>query len=144
MSDFRGLAALPTILLIGGIIVEIAIAGVFISYLLSQSGFGAKLSAEALAAAQAGVQDALMKIVRDKTFSSSSGYDITVGSRNARVVVCKDSKTVSSVCDTYNPGKDEITSIGAASLKKRQLQAIVNVNATSGAVEIESIREIAL
>ena len=106
----KAIVALPTILLIGGIIVEIAVAGVFIAYLLSQSGFGAKLSAEALAAAQAGIQEAMMKIVRDKNFSSS-GYDIAVGSRAAHIIVCKDSKTVSSVCSTANSGKENLTII---------------------------------
>ena len=139
----KAIVALPTILLIGGIIVEIAVAGVFIAYLLSQSGFGAKLSAEALAAAQAGIQEAMMKIVRDKNFSSS-GYDIAVGSRAAHIIVCKDSKTVSSACSTANPGKDEITSLGSASIKRRQLRAMVNVNSATGEVKIESIVELPL
>ena len=42
-----GQAALPTILLIGGIITEIAIAGVLIAFILSNSGWGERLSAQA-------------------------------------------------------------------------------------------------
>ncbi|PIY59498.1 hypothetical protein COY96_01505, partial [Candidatus Wolfebacteria bacterium CG_4_10_14_0_8_um_filter_37_11] len=85
MNNNKATAALPAMLFIGGIIVEIGIAGAFISYYLSQSGFGIKMSAEALAAAEAGVQDALIKIIRNKDFTSS-GYDLTVGNRSANVV----------------------------------------------------------
>jgi len=141
-----GVAALPTILLIGGIIVEIGIAGAFISFLLSQSGFGAKLSAEAFAAAQSGIDDAMMRIVRDKNFYTgpAAPYTLTVGNRSAQVIICKDFKTVSSACDTINDGKDEITSLGSALTKRRQLRAIVNVDNNTGEVRVESIQEIAL
>ena len=40
------MTALPTVFLIGGEIIEIAIAGVFIVYFLGQSSFGVKWSAE--------------------------------------------------------------------------------------------------
>ncbi len=142
----NAVAALPTILLIGGIIVEIGVAGAFVSYLLSQSGFGAKLSAEAFAAAQSGIDDAMLKIVRDKNFYTgpAAPYTLTVGNRSAQVIVCKDLKTVSSACGTSNIGKDEITSLGSALTKRRQLRAIVNVDDNTGEVKVESIQEIAL
>jgi hypothetical protein len=130
-----GIAALPTILLIGGIIVEIAIAGVFIAYFLSQSGFGAKLSAEALAAAESGVQDAFIRISRDKNFVSPSPYSVSVGSRSAQITV---------LGETPLPGKKQITSLGSASIKRRQLQAVVNVDSNTGEVKVESIKEIPL
>ena len=62
------MTALPTVLLIGGVIIEIAIAGVFIVYFLGQSSFGVKWSAEALAAGRTGVYDAVLKIIREKIF----------------------------------------------------------------------------
>lgn len=131
----KATAALPAMLFIGGIIVEIGIAGAFISYYLSQSGFGVKMSAEALAAAEAGVQDAIIKIIRNKNFTSS-GYDLAVGNRSTNVVVCKDS------CS--GTGKHKITSIGSAAVKRRKIEAVVNVNSTTGEVKIESILEVAI
>ncbi|MEK7553456.1 MAG: hypothetical protein AAB504_02115 [Patescibacteria group bacterium] len=131
----KGTAALPAMLFIGGIIVEIGIAGAFISYYLSQSGFGVKMSAEALAAAEAGVQDAIIKIIRNKNFTSS-GYDLAVGSRSTNVVVCKDS--------CAGTGKHKITSIGSALVKRRKIEAVVNVNSTTGEVKIESILEVVI
>lgn len=145
----KGAAALLTVLMIGGIVVEIGIAFLFITYFLGQSGFGVKLSAEALAAAQAGIQDGIMKVVRDKTINyttSGSPYTLTVSSRSAEVTICKDLKTVSTACDTSTgmSGKHEITSLGKAFTKRRKLRAILNVNSTTTEVQVESIQEIAL
>lgn len=143
----NGAAALLTVLMIGGIIVEIGIAFLFITYFLGQSGFGVKLSAEALAAARAGIEDGIIKIVRDKTINyttSGSPYTITVSSRSAQVTICKDTKTAATACDTVNTGKHEITSLGSAFTKRRELRAILNVNSTSSEVQMESIQEIAL
>ncbi|MCL5004671.1 MAG: hypothetical protein M1170_01865 [Patescibacteria group bacterium] len=131
----RGTAALPAMLFIGGIIVEIALAGAFISYYLSQSGFGVKISAEALAAAEAGVQDALIRIIRDKNFSSA-GYNLTVGNRSANIIVCKDS--------CAGTGKHKITSTGTAMLKRRKIEAVANVDSVTGEVKIESVQEAAI
>ncbi len=126
---------MPAMLFIGGIIVEIALAGAFISYYLSQSGFGVKISAEALAAAEAGVQDALIRIIRDKNFSSA-GYNLTVGNRSANIIVCKDS--------CAGTGKHKITSTGTAMLKRRKIEAVANVDSVTGEVKIESVQEAAI
>ena len=140
----NGIAALPTMLLLGGIIVEISIVGAFISYLFSQSSFGIRLSEEALSFAQSGIQDAMIKIIRNKDFSSVSGYDIIIENKTARIVVCRESKSVGGDCNTSNPGKSEITSTGSVSTKKRKLRAIVNVNSNTGEIKVESIGEIQL
>ncbi len=80
----KGTVTLPVVILMGGIITEIAIAGAFLAYFLSQSGFGLKLSAEAFAAAQSGIEDAKLKIIRNKDFTSSPNpYTLSVGSRSA-------------------------------------------------------------
>ena len=125
---------MPTILLISGVIVEISVAGILVAYFFSQSGFGMKLSAEALGAANAGVSDALIKIVRDKNFFHP-GYDLTVGRGQARVAVCRDA------CVS---GKHEIISLGSVLTKRRKIQAIVNVDSSTGEVKVESIKEISL
>ncbi len=143
----KAAAALLTVLMVGGIIVEIAIAFVLITYFLSQSGFGAKMSAEAMDAAHAGIEDGVMKVVRDKNINyttSGSPYTVAVASRSAQVTICKDTRTVVTACDTAMSGKHEITSLGMAFTKRRELQAILNVNSTNGEVNVESIQEIAL
>ena len=144
-SKVMAAATLPVVLLVGGLVVEIAIAGAFIAYFLSQSGFGVKLSAEALAAAKAGIQDAKMRIVRNKNFiPSPNPYTLTIGNNSAQITVCKELKTVSTACDTAMAGKFEITSLGTAFTKRRQVQAILYVASTTAEVKLESEKEIAL
>ena len=133
----RGFASLPVILLIGGMLVEIGIAGAFISYFLSQSGLGIRLSQDALAAAQAGVEDALIRIVRDKNFNPSPNpYTITVGNNSVQVAVCKDT------CVGSN--KFQIDSLGIAFNKQRKIRAIISVNNLTGEVKLESENEITI
>ncbi|PIU98560.1 hypothetical protein COS61_00745 [Candidatus Wolfebacteria bacterium CG03_land_8_20_14_0_80_40_12] len=132
-----GAAALVAVLLIGGLIVELGIAGIFISYYFSQSGLGIKLSEEALAAARSGIQDAEIKIIRNKNFiPSPNPYTLTVGERTVQVDVCKDS------CAGAN--KYQITALGMALTKRRQIQAIFYVDDNTGEVKLESEKETAL
>lgn len=141
----KGAAALPIVLLVGSLLVEIGIAGSFIAYYLSQSGFGVKLSAEALAAAKAGIQDAKMRIVRNKNFIPSlNPYTLNIGNNSAQITVCKEKKTVSTACDTAMDDKFEVTSLGMAFTKRRQVQAILYVDSTTGEMKLESEKEIAI
>lgn len=134
----KGVVALSTTLLISGIIIEIAISGLLVSYFLVQGSFGAKWSADALAVAQTGIQDGLIKIVRDKDLNyitSGSPYSISVGDWTAQVEIRK---------DTPGNGKSEIISSGSAKNKQRRLQAILDVDSQTGKVKVESIKEIVI
>lgn len=145
LNSHRGIATLPMVLLIGGLLAELGIVGLFMAYFMAQSGFGARLSEEALAAARAGVADAEMKIIRDTNFSPSPNpYSLTVGNYSAQITVCKNLKTVSGTCDTPMPDKFEITSLGNAITKQRKIQAIVNIDINTGEIEVESEKEIPL
>ncbi len=128
MLKIKAAVTLPIVLLI---------AGAFMAYYLSQSGLGVKLSEEALAAARAGIQDVRMRIVRDKSFTPSSNpYILTVGNRTTQITVCKDS--------CAGTGKFQITSLGMALTKRRQVQSIISVDSLTGEVKIESEKEIAI
>ncbi|MBI3638638.1 hypothetical protein HY227_02755 [Candidatus Wolfebacteria bacterium] len=143
----KGAVAILGVLMLGGVIVEIALTGLFVVYYLGESGFGVKLSAEALAAAEAGIADAKIKIVRNKDIASSGVVTstLTVGNRSAEIKICtKGYKTGTSECDTAATGKYEINSIGIASLKRRKLRAVLNVNSTTSEVQVESLQEVAL
>ena len=159
MSDVRckyvdnsGVAVLPTILLIVGLLTTISASLLFISYFFGQGSFGIKLSNEALAAAQAGISDAIIRVVRDKNYDTdNSFYPLTVGNRSAQVIVCAENyktNSISSPCgvvDSINlVGRREITSIGSAFNKKRRLKAIINVNDDSGEIKTELVEEVAL
>lgn len=132
----KGVAALTTILMIGGISVTIIIAITATSYLFVQSEFGSKLSSDAFFAASAGVQDATIKIIRDKSFTQAT-TTLLVGNYSADVAVCRDLPCAAL-------GKDKILSVGKAQSRRRQLEAILNVDSVNGAVRLESLKEVSL
>ena len=137
LLNTKAAATLPVILLVGGLIVEIGITGAFIAYFLNQSGFGIKLSEEALAAARAGIQDATIRIVRDKNFNPSPNpYTLTIGNRSAQVTICKDT--------CAGTDKFQVDSLGIAFNKRRKIRAVIYVNSLTGEVKLESEREIAI
>ncbi len=130
-------ASLPVILLIGGMLVEIGVTGAFVAYFLGQSGLGIRLSQDALSAAQSGVEDALIRIVRDKNFNPSPNpYILAVGSSSVQIAVCKDT------CVGAN--KFRIDSLGTIFNKKRGIRAIIGIDGLTGEVKLESENEITL
>lgn len=133
----EGVAALPTLLILGGIIVNTVIIIVLGVYLLIGSGFGNKLSSEALAAAKAGIQDGILKVARDKNFSGS--YEFAVGQRSVSIEICKDLD--SPIC--VGQGRRKISAIGSALTRRRKLEAVLSVSSL-GEVKLESVKETAL
>lgn len=151
----KGVIALPTIILIGGIILEIVLTLSLVSYLLLQSGAGSKFAAEALVYAQSGVDDSVIKIIRNNNLGNGSGYKYTLNIdpiRQTKVFVCKDYdfvsdfQTAENICDVYQSttGKTNIISLGKSFNKYRLLKAVVNINSNNNEVKIESVQEIPL
>ena len=126
----NGQIALPIVLLIGGIVVEIGIIGASFSYILISSGYGERLSAIALAAAHSGIQDAFLELARSKNFPSSTYFLYDLGRGKATVKVEKP-----------GTGRRQITSIGEALLRKRKLQAFLSVDEITGKIFFESLTE---
>lgn len=136
-----GISTLPTMLLLGGIIIEIAIASAFLTYYFNVTNYAARLSAEALAAARAGVDDALIQLVRNKNFTAyPDPYTVEVaGGRVALVTVCKD--LLPPEC--AGVGKDKVISIASAANKQSKIEAILTITA-DGQVSVDSLKEVPL
>ena len=135
----NGQIALPFILLVSGIIVEITIAGSFVTYFLSTSGLGERLSLRASAAANSGIRDAMIKISRDKEYASTpQSYELSVGNDSADVSVSKTDD------DPNNSYIYTINSTGVASSRQRKLQAVLVVNQTTGFIQLQSVQETAV
>ena len=132
----NGVAALPMILILGGLVVEITIAVLSASYIFIESEFGNKLSSEAMLAARAGVADAIFKVVRDKTFTSAT-TTLAVGNYSADVSVCRELPCLAI-------GKHKIISVGKAQTRRRSLEAVLIVDSTTGEVRLESLKEVQL
>lgn len=129
-----GIVALPVILMLGGLIAEIAIAMAVSVFLLTSSEFGMRLSSDAFFAARAGIQDGILRIVRDKNFTSS--YNLTVGNVTADVTVCN----ISCV----GAGKAKVAAVGRAQSRSRKLEAVFAVSSGTGEVRLESLKEVQL
>lgn len=154
-----GVATLPTVLIISGIVMEIAIAGTIIATLLSNAAFSDRLSAEALAMARAGAQDGIMKVVRYKNCTTSGTPGNCPGSStttcefwtNCDILTFGSNRTaevwVSSRTEVppVNSGiyQTVISSVGTAVArrKKVEVKVVVDVN---GRVQVQSFKEVPL
>ena len=138
---YEGQMTLPFILLVSGIIIEIAIAGAFVTYFLSTSGYGERLAARAEAAARSGINDVLARVMQDKDFSivpCSTPYTYTI------VAGVGDTAEI-SLCRTTDFSTNKytftITSIGIAASQQKKFTATALVDETTGQIELQSITE---
>src|SRR3989338_4354517 len=104
----KGIASLPTVLLISGIILELGIASLALSTISSKTSTDAKLSMIALNAAYAGADEALLKITQDKRYPTAASCVLPANTFNLDPDLFTDDVTV-AVCVT----KD---SVAAASI----------------------------
>lgn len=114
----RGIAALPTVIVIGTLVLLIVVALISSGMIENAISFGHSQSQEAYVVAELGAQDAIMRIARNKDFESA-GYQITVSNGTANI-------TVSGVTTKT------IVSAGTVSNKTRTLQVVANVGVCNG------------
>jgi len=135
----KGQIALSFVLLVSGVIIEIVIAGSFVTYFLSNSGLGDRLQSRAATAAYSGVWDALLKISRNRDFASSNqNYGLATGSDSATVSV---SRTLNSGANAY---VYSIVSIGTAGTEEKDISATAIVDQLTGQIQLQSIADQAL
>lgn len=132
-----GQATLSFILLVSGVVLEVAVAGSFVAYFSNTAGFGERLAARALAAARAGVDDAVLQVVRNKEFvaEGTASYTFDVGSDVVSVLT---TRTTDSDAGTYIY---TVTATGVAKSRQRRLVARVVVNQTNGLTELQGVTE---
>lgn len=130
LKDARGVSTLPIILLLGGMIMEIAVALALLTYYFNNTNFSIRLSAEALETAKAGIEDAIIKVIRDKNFSGN--YPLEIEGRVADITVCRHACVA---------GKTEILAVASAFNKQKKLKAILDVKEDNGKVLVESVKE---
>src|SRR3989344_7435502 len=135
-------------LLLGGIIIEIAIASTFLAYYFNNINFGARLSSEALEAARGGIDDALVRAINNKFCPDATcpgSYQVTVASgRTANVTMVHPGASQPCGADPNNPATTqlEITSVGGTVNRNRTMRAVATVSCLSGEVTVNSINEI--
>ncbi len=135
----KGQIALSFVLLVSGVIVEIVIAGSFVTYFLSNSGLGERLESRAVTAAYSGLWDALARISKNRDFlPSSNPYGLTINNDSATIDV---SRVLDSGAGVY---VYSITSLGTAGTRERSIFGKAIVDRNTGQIQLQSVTDQAL
>ncbi len=143
----HGVISLGATILLGGIMVEIGIAVALLSFFVNQGTAGGRLSAAALAAAGAGVDDAVLRIIRNEypSVSYAVSYASQFSSAYSTVTICKGGDIG---CAFSDPRKFDIISIGQSGsqppFRKRKLNAVLEVDPAIWLIRVEKVTEVQL
>ena len=117
----KGIAALITVLSLGGLIFTISMASAIIAFWANQNIKSIRDSNKAYYASYSGVQDALIKLERNKDFTGSFNLSIN-GTNDVSVVV------------SFASGQATINSTSTLSQINKKLQTVADINATTGLI----------
>lgn len=134
LKTTAGVSTLPTMLLLGSIIIEIVVAMAFLTYYFNTLNFSARLTSEALETARAGAQDGINKVILDKNCCGGPYTVTTSNGRTATVNVCKD------VC--LGAGQTRVLSTATVFNKQRTIEADLSVDPVTGQVAVNALKEI--
>lgn len=137
-----GVSTLPTMLLLGSIIIEIVIAMAFLTYYFNTLNFSSRLASESLETARAGAQDGINKVILDKNAYFVPAYQVTTSSgRTANVTITRPNPCSSDFVATPT-GTTQIDSTATVFNKNRTIRAVVQVDCLSGQVGVTSLSEL--
>ncbi len=128
----KSIAALPTILIITFILVEISTVLALLNYHLGWIENQNSMMEKTLYLAEAGIYDTLPRIERNLNFTCSSSTINFDNNQQAEISV---------LGDTPSSGKDTIISIGKYKNLKRKIEVIIEIDQTTGKVNILSWKE---
>jgi hypothetical protein len=126
MKKSNGQAALSTMLVIGGLISLIALTLIVVIFSYISSSYGFQYSQKAFAVANAGADDALIQLIRNKSFENQTGYSVNVSNDIATVQVVQNS-----------PQSGQVTIISTANVLnyKSKVKVVVSID-SNGEVRI--------
>jgi hypothetical protein len=128
----KGVAALITVLSLGGLIMTISMGMAVISFWANQNIKSIRDSNKAFYAAQSGIQDSLIKLERNKDFPSSN-FNLSLYNTNDV-----------SVSLTNSSGQATVNATSTIGTANKKLQAVINVDTTTGLVTPTSTAEISI
>ncbi len=136
-----GVASLLVTLLLGGIIVEMSLIGMLLITKTQNANSGIRQSQDTLSAAQSGLDDGILTVIRNKN-GPYGDKNFTVGVATVEVGFCKNAYSKNSDCDTPAVGIYEVSAVASTGLKRRKMAAQLRVDAITGLVVVESIKEV--
>ena len=132
----RGAILLPMIVMISAILLTIGLAGLTVGVALSRANASVRLAARAIFGAQAGIDDAKRRIIRNPQWAPScaslvsGSYSLALGT--AAVTVC-----VSKSGDRYS-----VQSLGNAQGTRRRIDATLETDPLTGKMRAVSSYEV--
>jgi|GEM_PF-965555 len=138
----RGVAALPVILLISGIILEIVAASALLAFSFSSGSFGTLLAAEALFGARTGSDDAIYRVIKNNYLSSYS-LTTTTGTHTVVIDVTVEKDPADfGVCSIAWGCRYRIYSSGRVLFRERKVETILAVDPNTREIRRESFKEV--
>ena len=135
--DKRGIVSITTVMIIGTVVMETALVGLVVAYLVGEQGMGVRASYSAIAAAESGIDDVLLHIARNKDWVPSGANPYTLSVGNFLVDVAVTRTPVDLRFNQYT-----ILATGRALTKKVQIQSIFIVDGYTGSVSQQSMTEL--
>jgi hypothetical protein len=130
----RGAVLLPTVIMMGAVLLAIGMAGLAVGVVLSRSNNLIRTSARALAGARGGVEDVSRRFVRDSSWAPtcppSPTYVLSFNGSSVAVCVNRSGNIVT------------VQSVGTASGISRRIDANLSIHSVSGKVSLQSSNEV--
>ena len=127
----RGQIALTTVLLIGSFIMIMVLTLAFLSVSIVSSGRLVQSSNRALAVSSAGVQDAVLKLIRNNAFNED--FQVNVGGDTASVDITN---------TAFNDGRVIVVSSSTVNSSQRGVRAIISIVSSTGQVNLISMEQL--
>ena len=137
----RGAVLLPTVIMMGAVLLAIGMAGLAVGVVLSRSNNLIRTSTRALLGARGGVEDVSRRFVRDSSWNPSAcasytSPTYTLAFNGSSVAVCVTRNNASSTV--------AVQSVGTANGVSRRIDANLSIDSVSGKVTLSSSNEIPL
>jgi|GEM_PF-2073072 len=132
----RGAVLLPTVIMMGSVLLAIGMAGLAVGVVLSRSNKLIRTSSRAMTGAEGGVQDAMRRFIRDSSWSPSCPPTPTYTLTHNGAAV--------AVCVNRSGNTATVQSVGTASGVSRRIDASLFIHPVSGTITLSSFNEIPL
>jgi len=129
----KGVAALVTVLSLGSLIFIVSLATTVLAFWAIKNIDATQKSLKAYYAAYSGVQDALIKLERNKDFETIENFELSVNSANVSVSVSNDLE-----------GHATTTSTAVLGQINKKLQTVTDIDTTTGLIIPTSTTELTL
>ena len=144
MERREGVTSLATMLILGAVVVQIGLVVFILSYYLTSSNAGVKFSSYAFSAAQAGIEEGILRVVRGD-YTNAMPFSVgATGGATVSVTICKGGTPNGSGCiidDVSNMDIDLVQVVSASGSFNKQslLVAILEVHPITRLVRIVSV-----